>query len=137
MGAGGILGDEMGLGKTLQARARRAGARWRGGPGRRDGWSRGGRAAPRAGPEASRSRARQVVAFLAFLKAARGEPGPHLVVAPLSVINAWANEAAKWAPSLRLVTFHGTAHERERIRHQVSVCPGGWARGRAAVASCA
>jgi SWI/SNF-related matrix-associated actin-dependent regulator of chromatin subfamily A member 5 len=78
-----------------------------------------------SGREAGRLRARQVVAFLAFLKAARGEPGPHLVVAPLSVINAWANEAAKWAPSLRLVTFHGTAHERERIRHQVRFAPAG------------
>ncbi|KAJ1492621.1 P-loop containing nucleoside triphosphate hydrolase protein, partial [Baffinella frigidus] len=71
------------------------------------------------GDEMGLGKTLQVISLLAFLKEERKEAGPHLVVAPLSVINAWTNECHKWAPSLRLVTFHGSLHERERIRHQV------------------
>lgn len=42
-----------------------------------------------------------------------------MVVAPLSVMNNWLLEAAKWCPALRIITFHGSVHERERLRHDV------------------
>jgi SWI/SNF-related matrix-associated actin-dependent regulator of chromatin subfamily A member 5 len=61
----------------------------------------------------------QVISFLGFLKTVRREQGPHLVVAPLSVMNGWILEAGKWCPELRIITFHGSAHERERLRHDV------------------
>ena len=44
------------------------------------------------------------------------QPGPHLVVAPLSVLGAWAAECRKWCPSLRVVRFHSSdKRERERL----------------------
>ena len=61
----------------------------------------------------------QMISFFGFLKNVRGEHGPHLVVAPLSVMNAWVGECQRWCPSLKVVTFHGSVAERERIRHEV------------------
>ena len=34
----------------------------------------------------------QTISFLAWLKFERGVPGPHLVVAPLSVLSSWMSE---------------------------------------------
>ena len=34
-------------------------------------------------------------------------PGPHLVVAPTSVIPTWAREAARFAPALKVCVYHG------------------------------
>jgi hypothetical protein len=34
-------------------------------------------------------------------------PGPHLVVCPLSVVRNWESEAARFAPSMRVVVHHG------------------------------
>ena len=61
----------------------------------------------------------QMISFFAFLKTVRGERGPYLVLSPLSVMNAWADECRKWCPSLRVVCFHGTVAERERLRREV------------------
>jgi superfamily II DNA or RNA helicase len=71
------------------------------------------------GDEMGLGKTLQVISFLGFLKTVRGEEGPHLVIAPLSVMNSWLMEAAKWCPALRIITFHGSAHERERLRHEV------------------
>ncbi|EKX48003.1 hypothetical protein GUITHDRAFT_59278, partial [Guillardia theta CCMP2712] len=76
------------------------------------------------GDEMGLGKTLQVLSFLVFLKAVRQEPGPHLVVAPLSVMNSWVCEAQKWCPSLKVVTFHGSSageeeEKRERLRHEV------------------
>ena len=71
------------------------------------------------GDEMGLGKTLQVISFLGFLKTVRREQGPHLVVAPLSVMNGWILETAKWCPELRIITFHGSIHERERLRHDV------------------
>ena len=71
------------------------------------------------GDEMGLGKTLQVLSFLGFLKTVRGEGGPHLVVAPLSVMNSWLKESAKWCPELRVMTFHGSVHERDRLRHEV------------------
>ncbi|MBN2797523.1 MAG: SNF2 helicase associated domain-containing protein [Deltaproteobacteria bacterium] len=38
-------------------------------------------------------------------------PGPHLVVAPTSVLTNWEREAQRFAPSLRVSLFHGPRRE--------------------------
>ena len=60
----------------------------------------------------------QVISLLGFLKSVRGEGGPHIVVAPLSVMNSWVTEMRKWCPLLRIVPFHGPQTERERIKRE-------------------
>lgn len=42
--------------------------------------------------------------------------GPFLVVVPLSTLNAWSREFAKWAPGINTVTYIGNTASRELIR---------------------
>ena len=44
-------------------------------------------------------------------------PQPHLVIAPASVLENWARELDRWAPALRVVTYHGAA--RQTVRHKI------------------
>jgi SNF2 family DNA or RNA helicase len=44
------------------------------------------------------------------------ERRPYLVVCPLSVLNSWVNEARKWVPNLKILRFHGTVSERDRLK---------------------
>ncbi len=53
----------------------------------------------------------QAVAALRIL-AARGEPGPSLVVAPASLLDQWRRELAKWAPELSAIVVRGAADDR-------------------------
>ncbi len=57
----------------------------------------------------------QSIALMAALKE-NDIHGPHLVVAPLSVLSNWINELNRFCPSLRLVRFHGPKDERNRIK---------------------
>ena len=41
---------------------------------------------------------------------------PYLVVCPLSVLSSWVSEAQKWVPELKVLAFHGSPNERERLR---------------------
>ncbi|GAB3466910.1 DEAD/DEAH box helicase [Kineococcus endophyticus] len=51
--------------------------------------------------------------LLALLAHERGdEPGPTLLVCPMSVVGNWAAEAAKFAPDLRVHVHHGTGRPR-------------------------
>ena len=61
----------------------------------------------------------QVLSFLQYLRDAKNESGPHLVVCPLSVLPTWVTEAKRWCPSLRAVAFHGPEAERNRLKAEV------------------
>jgi non-specific serine/threonine protein kinase len=50
----------------------------------------------------------QVLALLLMAKRA-GDPGPHLLVVPASLIGNWQAEIARFAPSLRLLIAHPSA----------------------------
>eukprot|EP00698_Gefionella_okellyi_P011980 TRINITY_DN3200_c0_g1_i1.p1 TRINITY_DN3200_c0_g1~~TRINITY_DN3200_c0_g1_i1.p1 ORF type:complete len:1376 (-),score=314.16 TRINITY_DN3200_c0_g1_i1:537-4664(-) len=65
----------------------------------------------------------QVTSFLSFLKDERGELGPHLIVAPLSVLPTWVAELQRWCPSMKGVAFHGPQRERDRIKREVLCDP--------------
>jgi len=58
----------------------------------------------------------QSVALLAVLEREYGMAGPSLVVVPLSTIDAWRREFARWAPQLNVVTYVGDAASRSVIR---------------------
>lgn len=49
----------------------------------------------------------QVIALLVALKA-RGAEGPHLVVAPASLLVNWREEFTKWSPTLGVRIVHGS-----------------------------
>jgi non-specific serine/threonine protein kinase len=54
----------------------------------------------------------QVLALLLLAKAARSEPRPSLLVVPASLVGNWCAEAARFAPSLRLLVVHPTLGSR-------------------------
>jgi SWI/SNF-related matrix-associated actin-dependent regulator of chromatin subfamily A member 5 len=63
----------------------------------------------------------QCLSFLQYLRDAKNESGPHLVVCPLSVLPTWVQEAKRWCPSLRAVAFHGPEAERNRLKEEVLI----------------
>lgn len=59
----------------------------------------------------------QAVAFLALLKHLDRDPGPHLLVAPASLLENWLREIKKWCPAFTVVLYHGNerAVQYERL----------------------
>ena len=58
----------------------------------------------------------QTVSFLSWLRNDRGQEGPFLVVAPLSVIPAWCDTFNHWAPDINYVVYLGPEAARSNIR---------------------
>ena len=44
------------------------------------------------------------------------ENRPCLVVCPLSVLSSWMAESRKWTPGLKVLRFHGSSQERDRLK---------------------
>ncbi|KAG7394146.1 hypothetical protein PHYBOEH_005601 [Phytophthora boehmeriae] len=61
----------------------------------------------------------QTISFLLLLKSLEktddSAAGPHLVVVPASVLNNWVREFAWIAPTLRIVTYHGSKDSRRLL----------------------
>lgn len=58
----------------------------------------------------------QVIGFLAHLQNKGRRRGPHLIVAPSSVLENWSREFAHFCPSLRIETYYGSQAERRDLR---------------------
>ncbi|KAA6428197.1 MAG: SNF2 family DNA-dependent ATPase [Trebouxia sp. A1-2] len=59
----------------------------------------------------------QAICFLGVLKHVDKDSGPHLVVAPASLLENWQRELQRWCPGLRLVTYYGK--DRAQLRRQL------------------
>lgn len=59
----------------------------------------------------------QTIAFIAHLRD-KGVLGPHLIIAPVSVLKSWESEFNKFAPTIPVVVYHGTPAERAQIRSE-------------------
>ncbi len=59
--------------------------------------------------------AAQVIALVAYLVQERRKAGPFMVVAPSSLIANWEQEFQHWAPSLKLVSYKGSADARAAL----------------------
>jgi SNF2 family DNA or RNA helicase len=59
----------------------------------------------------------QSISFIAYLLHVRKVAGPHLIVAPLSVLFNWIVEIRKWCPSIKVQRIHtNDDKERERLK---------------------
>eukprot|EP00927_Polykrikos_kofoidii_P029540 TRINITY_DN25542_c0_g1_i1.p1 TRINITY_DN25542_c0_g1~~TRINITY_DN25542_c0_g1_i1.p1 ORF type:complete len:1106 (-),score=137.80 TRINITY_DN25542_c0_g1_i1:262-3360(-) len=58
----------------------------------------------------------QTIALLAHLAVEKETWGPHLIVAPTSVLLNWEMELKKWAPGLKVLAYYGSSGERREKR---------------------
>ncbi|PIA34541.1 hypothetical protein AQUCO_03700074v1 [Aquilegia coerulea] len=58
----------------------------------------------------------QAIVFLSYLKVRRMLPGPYLVLCPLSVVDGWISEVAKFCPELRVLRYIGDKEIRRGLR---------------------
>jgi chromodomain-helicase-DNA-binding protein 4 len=65
----------------------------------------------------------QALAFLRALQVEQQKRGPFLVVAPLSTLRNWENEAIIWTPEMRYVTFMGSEKSRDIIMQNAIIRP--------------
>jgi len=59
----------------------------------------------------------QTICFLGLLSELEGDPGPHLVVAPASLLENWRRELRQWCPRLRTALYYGS--DRAKIREEL------------------
>lgn len=74
------------------------------------------------GDEMGLGKTLQTLSLIQYLKEGRqlsassDELRPCLVVCPLSVLSAWISESRRWTPGLKVLRFHGSVHERDRLK---------------------
>lgn len=51
-------------------------------------------------------------------RALDGDAGPHMIVAPASLLQNWQRELQRWCPGLKAVLYYGK--ERGRLRERLS-----------------
>ena len=61
----------------------------------------------------------QAIAVLAQ-RLDEGDRGPHLVVAPTSLLENWRRELAQWCPSVATVVYTGAEAARAALREKLS-----------------
>lgn len=61
----------------------------------------------------------QTIGLIAYLMEVKHNPGPFLVVVPLSTMSNWELEFANWSPSIRTVTFKGDKKKRKKIYESI------------------
>ena len=74
------------------------------------------------GDEMGLGKTLQTLALFQYIKENRSqgssniENQPCLVICPLSVLSSWMAESRKWTPGLKVLRFHGTVKERDRLK---------------------
>ncbi|KAF5193933.1 Chromatin remodeling [Thalictrum thalictroides] len=68
------------------------------------------------GDEMGLGKTLQAIAFLSYLKVRRMVSGPYLVLCPLSVVDGWISEVAKFCPGLRVLRYIGDKEIRRGLR---------------------
>ncbi|KAH3667893.1 hypothetical protein WICMUC_005171 [Wickerhamomyces mucosus] len=61
----------------------------------------------------------QSISLITYLVEAKKQPGPYLVIVPLSTITNWTLEFEKWAPSLKTIIYKGTPTQRKELSYDV------------------
>lgn len=57
----------------------------------------------------------QVIGLITYIFESKGDPGPFMIIAPLSTITNWAIEFSRWAPTMDVVVYKGTKDVRKQL----------------------
>jgi ATP-dependent helicase STH1/SNF2 len=61
----------------------------------------------------------QTISLITYLIEKKRQPGPYLVIVPLSTLTNWNNEFEKWAPSVSKITYKGPPNQRKQYQQQI------------------
>ncbi|GAA5863719.1 hypothetical protein JCM3774_001226 [Rhodotorula dairenensis] len=61
----------------------------------------------------------QTLSLITYLIETKKQPGPYLVIVPLSTMPNWISEFDKWAPSVRVVSYKGTPAQRKNAQAEI------------------
>ncbi|KAG8966745.1 hypothetical protein FRC03_011386 [Tulasnella sp. 419] len=65
----------------------------------------------------------QTISLITFLIERKRQPGPYLVIVPLSTLPNWTLEFEKWAPAVRHVVYKGSPSARKALQMQLRAQP--------------
>jgi ATP-dependent helicase STH1/SNF2 len=61
----------------------------------------------------------QTISLITYLIEKKQQPGPFLVIVPLSTLTNWNNEFEKWAPSVTRIVYKGPPNQRKNHQQQI------------------
>ena len=61
----------------------------------------------------------QTISLITYLIEKKQQPGPYLVIVPLSTLTNWNNEFEKWAPSVTRIVYKGPPNQRKNHAQQI------------------
>lgn len=61
----------------------------------------------------------QTISLITYLIERKRQPGPYLVIVPLSTLTNWNNEFDKWAPSVSKIVYKGPPTQRKTQQQQI------------------
>jgi ATP-dependent helicase STH1/SNF2 len=61
----------------------------------------------------------QTISLITYLIEKKQQPGPYLVIVPLSTLTNWNNEFEKWAPSVQKIVYKGPPNQRRQYQQQI------------------
>ena len=61
----------------------------------------------------------QTISLITFLIEVKKQRGPYLVIVPLSTMTNWSSEFAKWAPSVKMISYKGNPTQRRALQNDI------------------
>ena len=61
----------------------------------------------------------QTISLITYLIEKKNQPGPYLVIVPLSTLTNWNSEFDKWAPSVTKIVYKGPPNQRKQHQQQI------------------
>ncbi|EJD54992.1 hypothetical protein AURDEDRAFT_147677 [Auricularia subglabra TFB-10046 SS5] len=61
----------------------------------------------------------QTISLVTFLIEVKRQPGPYLVIVPLSTLTNWTLEFQKWAPSVKTISYKGSPAVRRTLQNDI------------------
>jgi ATP-dependent helicase STH1/SNF2 len=57
--------------------------------------------------------------LVTFLIEVKKQRGPYLVIVPLSTMTNWSGEFAKWAPTVKMISYKGNPAQRRALQAEL------------------